>query len=965
MYNEHKKPLRLLSFLDEFKMKKSDNKSIYNNVSSSGHEEDILVKGARVNNLKNVDVEIPRGKLVVITGLSGSGKSSLAFDTLYAEGQRRYVESLSAYARQFLGKMPKPEADFIRGLPPAIAIEQKVNTRNPRSTVGTSTEIYDYLRLLFGRIGHTFSPMSGQEVRKHSVTDVVDTVGSYPQGTRLAVVAPLHIPADRDFAKHLDILAKESYTRLYRDGMFYSFEEILASKPVPTVNDGYELLVDRMTVSDDPDELARLADSVETAFFEGKDAMTVVVWGEDGLHRHDFSKRFEADGISFLEPSELLFNFNNPYGACARCEGFGKCLGIDERLVIPNPALSVYEGAVECWKGEKMSQWKQEFIRASASQGFPIHKPYADLSQREKDQLWHGIGSFPGIDGFFKMLEENQYKIQYRVMLARYRGKTVCPECHGGRLRKEATYVKVGGKRITELVQMPVSDLRLWFDRLQLSEHDAKVAKRLLVEIKNRLGFLVEVGLEYLTLDRLSSTLSGGESQRINLATSLGSSLIGSLYILDEPSIGLHPRDTHKLIGVLKNLRDLGNTVVVVEHDREIMEAADWIVDVGPKAGRLGGEIVFEGAIADLPKAENSYTAKYLTGQMGIPIPSSRRKWNSYIEVKGAREHNLKNIDVRFPLGVMTVVTGVSGSGKSTLVRDVLYRALMRSLGLSGDAPGAFQGLSGDIKRIGGVEFVDQNPIGKSSRSNAATYLKAYDEIRQLFASQQGAKQMGFSPMFFSFNTEGGRCEECKGEGTITIEMQFMADITIPCEACGGKRFKRDVLEVEYCGKNIYDVLEMTVGQAIEFFSEDSSAVCKKIVKRLQPLQDVGLGYIKLGQSSSTLSGGENQRVKLAYFLSMDLQAPTLFIFDEPTTGLHFHDINLLMDSFNRLIAKGHTVLIIEHNLDVIKSADHIIDLGPEGGNGGGSLVFAGTPEDLLSSTPDSYTASFLRPYLS
>lgn len=946
-------------------MKKSDNKTtIYNNVSSRGHEEDILIKGARVNNLKNVDVVIPRGKLVVITGLSGSGKSSLAFDTLYAEGQRRYVESLSAYARQFLGKMPKPEADFIRGLPPAIAIEQKVNTRNPRSTVGTSTEIYDYIRLLFGRIGRTYSPISGREVKKHSVSDVVDSVRSYPPGTRLAVVAPLLVPADRDFAKHLDILAKGGYSRLYRDGQFFPFEELLAMKTPPAVNDGYELLIDRMSVSDDADELSRLADSVETAFFEGKEAMTVVMWGEDGLHRHDFSKRFEADGISFIEPSDLLFNFNNPFGACPRCEGFGKCLGIDERLVIPNPALSVYEGAVECWKGEKMSQWKQEFIRASASHGFPIHKPYADLTQREKDQLWHGVGGFPGIDGFFKMLEENQYKIQYRVMLARYRGKTICPDCKGGRLRKEATYVKVGGKGITELVKMPVSELRQWFDELELSSHDAKVAKRLLVEIKNRLTFLQEVGLEYLTLDRLSSTLSGGESQRINLATSLGSSLIGSLYILDEPSIGLHPRDTRKLIGVLKNLRDLGNTVVVVEHDREIMEAADWIIDVGPEAGRHGGEIVFEGTIADLPKAENSFTAKYLTGKWAIPVPAARRKWSSYIEVKGAREHNLKNIDVRFPLGVMTVVTGVSGSGKSTLVRDVLYRALMRKLGLSGDAPGAFQELRGDLGRIGWVEFVDQNPIGKSSRSNPATYLKAYDEIRQLFAAQQGAKQMGYSPLYFSFNTEGGRCEECKGEGKITIEMQFMADIIIPCEACGGKRFKRDVLEVEYRGKNIYDVLEMTVNQAIEFFSEDSSATCTKIVKRLKPLQDVGLGYIKLGQPSSTLSGGENQRVKLAYFLSMDLQKPTLFIFDEPTTGLHFHDINLLMDSFNRLIAKGHTVLIIEHNLDVIKSADHIIDLGLEGGAAGGSVVFAGTPEALLAEAPASYTAQALRSYL-
>ncbi len=922
--------------------------------------DDIVVKGARVNNLKNVDVTVPRGKLVVITGLSGSGKSSLAFDTLYAEGQRRYVESLSAYARQFLGKMPKPEADFIRGLPPAIAIEQKVNTRNPRSTVGTSAEIYDYLRLLFGRVGHTYSPVSGLEVKKHSVSDVIDAAVVYPEGTRLAVVAPLKVPEGRKLSVHLEILSKGGYSRLYRDGRFYGFDELLSSGELPEVNDGYELLIDRMSVVDDPDELSRLADSVETAFFEGDDAMSLVVWGEDGIHRHEFSKRFEADGIKFVEPSDMLFNFNNPYGACPRCEGFGKCLGIDERLVIPNPALSVYEGAVECWKGEKMSQWKKDFIHVASQVGFPVHKPYADLSQFEKDQLWHGVGGFKGIDGFFKMVEENQYKIQYRVMMARYRGKTLCPECNGGRLRKEATYVKVGEKSIAELVAMPVSDLREWFRNLQLSSHDAAVAKRLLAEINSRLGFLVDVGLEYLTLDRLSSTLSGGESQRINLATSLGSSLIGSLYILDEPSIGLHSRDTAKLIGVLRSLRELGNTVVVVEHDEEIMEAADWIIDVGPKAGRLGGEIVFEGTLADLPAARDSYTAKYLTGEMKIPVPSHRRRWNSYIEVCGAREHNLKNIDVKFPLGVLTVVTGVSGSGKSTLVRDVLYRALLRELGLASDAPGAFQKLSGDVKRIGGVEFVDQNPIGKSSRSNPATYLKAYDEIRALFAAQQGAKQMGFTPAYFSFNAEGGRCEECKGEGKITIEMQFMADITIPCEACGGKRFKRDVLEIEYRGKNIFDVLDMTVSQAIEFFSEDKSSQTAKIVRRLQPLEDVGLGYIKLGQASSTLSGGENQRVKLAYFLAMEVSQPTLFIFDEPTTGLHFHDINLLMDSFSRLIAKGHSVLIIEHNLDVVKAADYVIDLGPEGGEAGGSLVVAGTPEEVAGCDA-SYTGRFLK----
>ncbi len=923
-------------------------------------DDSIIIEGAKVNNLKNVSLRIPRGKLVVVTGLSGSGKSSLAFDTLYAEGQRRYVESLSAYARQFLGKMQKPEVDFIRGLPPAIAIEQKVNTRNPRSTVGTSTEIYDYMRLLFGRVGHTFSPVSGLEVRRHSVTDVVDTSLTYPDGTRMAVVCPLDVPADRCFRQHLEILGKGGYSRLFRDGDFFDIQELLESDNLPEVNPGYELLIDRTMVSHDADEISRLADSAETAFFEGRDAMTLVVWGADGVHRHEFSKRFEADGISFIEPSDLLFNFNNPYGACPTCEGFGRCLGIDERLVIPNPTLSVYEDAVAPWKGERMSEWKRAFIHAAAQTGFPVHRPYCDLTRQQKDQLWHGTNGFDGIDGFFRMIDENQHKIQFRVMKARFRGKTLCPDCHGTRLRKEAGYVKVGGKTISELTVMPVGDLRRWFDNLELNETDALVAKRLLTEIRNRLGFLADVGLEYLTLDRLSSTLSGGESQRINLATSLGSSLIGSLYILDEPSIGLHSRDTQKLIGVLRKLQSIGNTVVVVEHDEEIMEAADWIIDVGPRAGRLGGEIVFEGTIADLEKASDSFTAQYLTGRMKIPVPGKRRKSSSFIEVKGAREHNLKDIDVKFPLQALTVVTGVSGSGKSTLVRDVLYRAMLRELGETADAPGAFKGLSGDIRRIQAVEFVDQNPIGKSTRSNPATYLKAYDEIRHLFAEQQAAKQMGFTPAYFSFNTEGGRCEECKGEGKITIEMQFMADITIPCEACGGKRFKRDVLEVEYRGKNVYDVLEMTVNQAIEFFSEDKCTQAARIVKRLQPLKDVGLGYIKLGQSSSTLSGGENQRVKLAYFLSIEKPAPTLFIFDEPTTGLHFHDINVLMESFDRLIRHGHTVIIIEHNLDVVKSADYVIDLGPEGGETGGSVVVTGTPEEVAA-CPASYTGCYLK----
>ncbi len=921
-------------------------------------ERNILVKGARVNNLKNITVEIPRNKLVVITGLSGSGKSSLAFDTLYAEGQRRYVESLSAYARQFLGKMAKPEADFIKGLPPAIAIEQKVNTRNPRSTVGTSTEIYDYMRLLFGRIGKTYSPVSGMQVKKHTPEDVIATAQSYPEGTRIAVIAPVSLPEKRTFSQQLEIYLKEGYSRMVKDGEFIMIEDLLAAD-TPATADGYDLLVDRLAVEAAGDEASRLADSVETAFFEGHDEMSLLVWSESGLHRHDFSKRFDADGITFREPSELMFNFNNPYGACPKCEGFGKVIGLDPDLVVPDKSLSVYEDAVVCWRGEKMSEWKRELIHIAPHIGFPIHRPYCDLTEKELDLLWHGNGRFRGIDGFFKMVEENQYKIQYRVMLARYRGKTTCPVCHGSRLNKDASYVKIGGMTISDLVRMPVSDLREWFHNLQLGENDAKIAERLLVEINNRIGFLCDVGLGYLTLDRLSSTLSGGESQRINLATSLGSSLVGSLYILDEPSIGLHSRDTDRLIGVLRKLQQLGNTVVVVEHDEEIMRASDYIIDVGPEAGRHGGEIIYQGDVANLQKATGSYTVKYLNGEMSIPVPKRRRQWRDYIEVVGARQHNLKNIDVKFPLGVMTVVTGVSGSGKSTLVRDILYRAMVRHLGDPCDAPGLHKALRGDLHRISAIEFVDQNPIGKSSRSNAATYLKAFDEIRKLFAEQQSAKQMGFPAGYFSFNAEGGRCEECKGEGTITIEMQFMADIVIPCEACHGERYKKEVLEIKYRDKNINDVLNMTVNQAIEFFGESNESLPKKIVRRLKPLQDVGLGYIKLGQSSSTLSGGENQRVKLAYFLSLEKPEPTMFIFDEPTTGLHFHDINTLMDSFNRLIALGHTVVIIEHNMDVIKCADHVIDIGPEGGAGGGNIVAEGTPEKVAA-TPGSYTGKYL-----
>lgn len=923
-------------------------------------ERNILVKGARVNNLKNIDIEIPRNKLVVITGLSGSGKSSLAFDTLYAEGQRRYVESLSAYARQFLGKMAKPETDFIKGLPPAIAIEQKVNTRNPRSTVGTSTEIYDYIRLLFGRVGKTYSPVTGELVKKHTVDDVIAVARSYPEGTRMAVITPVTLPEKRRFRTQLEVLLKGGYSRLVKDGEFIDIEHLLADDSLPETASGYDLLVDRLSVAYEGDELSRLADSVETAFFEGHDEMSLLVWGTDGLHRHDFSKRFEADGIVFREPSELMFNFNNPYGACPRCEGFGRVIGIDPNLVVPDPSLSVYDDAVMCWRGDKMSEWKRELIHLAPHIGFPIHRPYCDLTQAELDVLWHGNGRFKGIDGFFKMVEENQYKIQYRVMLARYRGKTRCPECNGSRLRKESEYVKVGGATISELVKMPVTDLKEWFAALKLDDNDKLVSSRLLVEINNRIGFLCDVGLGYLTLDRLSSTLSGGESQRINLATSLGSSLVGSLYILDEPSIGLHSRDTMKLIGVLRKLQQLGNTVVVVEHDEEIMRAADYLIDVGPEAGRHGGEIIYQGDVDKLMTATDSYTVRYLNGELSIPVPARRRKWRDYIEVTGAREHNLKNIDVKFPLGVMTVVTGVSGSGKSTLVRDILYRAMVRHLGNPCDAPGLHRALGGDLNRISAVEFVDQNPIGKSSRSNPATYLKAFDEVRRLFSEQQGAKQMGFTPGYFSFNAEGGRCEECKGEGTITIEMQFMADIVIPCEACHGQRFKSDVLEITYNGKNINDVLNMTVNQAVEFFGESSDSICRKIVRRLKPLQDVGLGYIKLGQSSSTLSGGENQRVKLAYFLAQEKPEPTMFIFDEPTTGLHFHDINTLMDSFNRLIAQGHTVIIIEHNLDVVKCADHVIDIGPEGGELGGNIVAAGTPEEIMACDA-SYTGHFLK----
>ena len=919
----------------------------------------IQVSGARVNNLKNISLDIPRGKFVVITGLSGSGKSSLAFDTLYAEGQRRYVESLSSYARQFLGRMPKPECDFIKGLPPAIAIEQKVTTRNSRSTVGTSTEIYDYLRMLFARVGKTFSPVSGQMVKKHTSDDVVNAINSYPIGTRFAILANIIMPEGRDFGTHLDILLKGGYSRLEHNGKFVQITDLLNDGKSHKADD-YRLLIDRLSVSRTKEDDMRIYDSLQTAFFEGHDECIIMIWQSNGTTQTlTFSKRFEADGITFQEPSDLMFNFNNPVGACPVCEGFGKVTGIDENLVVPNKALSIYEDAVVCWKGQVMSEWKRDLISKAAKYGFPIHTPYNNLTEEQKRFLWRGNSDFAGIDGFFRFVQSKTYSIQYRVMLNRYRGKTTCPECNGTRLKPAAQYIKINGLTITDMVKMPVVKLHEWFKNLQLDKEDATIAKRLLVEIENRLSFLDEVGLGYLTLDRLSSTLSGGESQRINLATSLGSSLVGSIYILDEPSIGLHSRDTYRLIKVLMMLRDLGNTVVVVEHDEDIIRAADYLIDIGPEAGRKGGEVVFEGKLSPEVEAGKSYTIKYLNGELLIPTPRLRRSWNNFIEVKGAMENNLKNIDVKFPLGVLTVVTGVSGSGKSTLVTDILYRTIARRLDINVDAPGACLSVEGDLNLIKNIDYVDQNPIGKSSRSNPATYLKAFDEIRHLFSEQQLSKQMGYSAGYFSFNSPGGRCEDCKGEGTITIEMQFMADISLECEACHGKRYSQSALDVEYCGKNIYDVLCMTVNQAIEFFSQHDGNTERRIIKRLKPLQDVGLGYIKLGQSSSTLSGGENQRVKLAYYLCDEKKDPTLFIFDEPTTGLHFHDIKTLMKSFNQLIEHGHSIIIIEHNMDVIKCADYIIDLGPEGGNEGGNVVTTGTPEEVAK-CQESYTGKFL-----
>lgn len=929
---------------------------------------EIKIKGARVNNLKNIDLNLPLGRFTVVTGVSGSGKSSLAFDTLYAEGQRRYVESLSAYARQFLGRMPKPECDYIKGLPPAIAIEQRVTSRNPRSTVGTSTEIYDFLRMLFARIGHTFSPVSGQEVKKDSIDDIIDRLFSYPERTRLVILSDIHVKEGRTLSQQLDIYMKEGYSRLEKDGEFYEISDILKDG---TDCDGARLLIDRLSVpsSDNPTEYdenrSRMADSLETAYFEGHGSCVVKVIEKDkDPETLTFSDQFTADGMIFREPSDQMFNFNNPYGACPTCEGFGKIMGISEDLIVPDKSKSIMEDAIVCWRGEKMSECKRDLTRVAKKYGFPIHTPYNELTNDQLDFLWNGKGNWYGIYGFFKWVDEQQYKIQYRVMKARYRGKTTCHVCHGSRLHPDVEYVKIADKSITDLVRMPISRLTEWFDKLSLNETDKTIGSRLLTEIHNRLHFLNEVGLGYLTLDRLSNTLSGGESQRINLATSLGSSLVGSLYILDEPSIGLHSRDTHRLIGVLKKLRDIGNTVVVVEHDEEIMLAADDIVDIGPDAGRLGGKVIFQGNLKNILEnkeldANGSYTVDYLRGIRNIEYPTLRHPWKKYIEVKGAKANNLKDINVKFPLGVMTVVTGVSGSGKSTLVREILYKAMARKLGNPVDAPGLHSGLAGDVESIGAIEFIDQNPIGTSTRSNPATYLKAFDEIRRLFSDQPLAKQMGFTPGFFSFNSDGGRCEECKGEGKLTIPMQFMADIQVECDACHGRRFKQDILDVEYRGKNIYDFLEMTVNQAIEFLSENPKTQEKRIINKLKPLQDVGLGYIKLGQSSSTLSGGENQRVKLAYFISQDRQPNTLFIFDEPTTGLHFHDIATLLKSLRRLIDDGHTVVIIEHNMDIIKNADHIIDIGPEGGDAGGTIVAEGTPEQIAA-CPASHTGRYL-----
>ncbi len=921
----------------------------------------IEIQGARVHNLKNVNINLPRDTFIVITGLSGSGKSSLAFDTIYAEGQRRYVESLSSYARQFLGRMQKPEVDFIKGIPPAIAIEQKVNTRNPRSTVGTSTEIYDYLKLLYARIGKTFSPVSGQEVTKDSVTSIIDFIKTFEEGIKFLILCPAETK-EVSLKEKLKADMNEGFSRVEREGRTYKIEDIIEDEKFFMESQQMNLIIDRMMVKKNEDALIRTADSVQQAMKEGNGNCSLLFFTANGQQRFHFSDTYDADGMEFEEPSVHMFSFNNPLGACPRCEGYGKVIGIDEDLVVPDKSLSVYEEALVCWRGEKMQEWKNKVIMTAEKTGFPIHKPYYQLSEEQKRILWNGTRYFRGLHDFFHHLEEKKYKIQYRVMLSRYRGKTTCPECLGKRLKKEAGYVKIHGRSIMDLVTIPISDLNQYFEGLELSEHEFEVAKRILVEIKNRLNYMVDVGLGYLTLNRLSSTLSGGESQRINLATSLGSSLVGSLYILDEPSIGLHPRDTKRLINVLKNLKNLGNTLLVVEHDEEIIRAADMLVDIGPEAGRLGGEIVFQGNHRELVKSGKGLTAQYLTNKLVIDVSGHRRKWNNYVQIIGARENNLKNIAVKLPLNILTVITGVSGSGKSTLVKTILFPALNKMLNGYGERTGEHDAVKGDVSAIDNVEFVDQNPIGKSSRSNPVTYLKAYDEIRKLFSQQQAATINNLKPSHFSFNVAGGRCEECQGEGEIKVEMQFMADVHLVCESCGGKRFKDDVLEVRYQGNSIHDVLEMTVSEAIAFFAQNKKgSLEKKIVNKLMPLNDVGLGYVKLGQSSSTLSGGESQRVKLASFLGKDVQAQhQLFIFDEPTTGLHFHDILKLLGAFNALIEKGNSIIIIEHNLEIIKCADWIIDLGPEGGEGGGYIVCEGTPEDVANEKT-SHTGRFLK----
>tara|TARA_Y100000589_G_scaffold331882_2_gene387679 strand:- start:68662 stop:71487 length:2826 start_codon:yes stop_codon:yes gene_type:complete len=922
----------------------------------------ILIKGAKVHNLKNIDVALPRNKFIVITGLSGSGKSSLAFDTLYAEGQRRYIESLSSYARQFLGKIEKPAVEQIIGISPAIAIEQKVTTGNSRSTVGTQTEIYDYLKILYARIGHTFSPISGKEVKKDTPSSVFEFLHTYPPGTKIIITSPFLLH-DKTFAEAVKSYSLQGFSRVYDGKTFIPLNELDTESTSPK---DIFLLIDRVKISDDEENKSRIYDSIETAFFEGKGEAVIFVEESGAFTPYHFNNRFEADGITFEEPTPHFFSFNNPLGACKTCEGYGKVLGIDEDLVIPNKSLSIYEDAIQCWRGDKMQEWKNDLIFNAHHFNFPIHKPYRELTEEQKKLLWTGNEYFEGLNRFFKHLEEQSYKIQYRVMLSRYRGRTVCPDCKGTRLRKDAQYVKINGKSIIDLVLMPIDELAVFFNNLSLNEYESKVAKRLLTEIKNRIRYIQNVGLGYLTLNRMSNTLSGGESQRINLAKSLGSSLVGSLYILDEPSIGLHSKDTEKLISVLKDLQKLGNTVIVVEHDEDIMKDADLIIDMGPEAGSHGGEVVFTGTHSELPQAENSYTAKYLTGKLSIETPQKRRKWKKSIAITNAHLHNLKNIDVTIPLGVLTAVTGVSGSGKSSLIKGTLYPALQRYFN-GQPVSGAFDKLEGDLKSIQAIEFVDQNPIGKSSRSNPVTYLKAFDEIRNLFAQQQLSKINGYKPSTFSFNVEGGRCENCKGEGEIIVDMQFMADVHLKCDVCQGKRYKEEVLEVQFRNKNIYDILEMTVDDAVAFFNDAAQTdktfhtICKKISEKLLPLQEVGLGYVKLGQPSGTLSGGEAQRIKLASFLvKKNEQNNILFIFDEPTTGLHFHDVKKLLKSFNALIEQGHSVLVIEHNLDVVKNADWIIDLGPEGGKNGGNITFEGTPEELIRES-NNITAQFLR----